>query len=77
MKISIGQKIRQRGNSGYSTDPNLHFHAQDSDVFARIDKNYNSVDVARGLKVEFQSKTVLKDNKPKVILNYSPVKVML
>lgn len=73
-KIKAGDKIGECGNSGYSTDPHLHMHAQSSSVFARVDKNYKRVDVAKGCMVKFASIRVQTDSKAKTLANYSPVK---
>ncbi len=69
-KVKAGNKLAECGNSGYTTDPHLHFHVQDSDVFARVDENYKRVDVAKGKKVYFSKLKVSKNTKE----NYSPVK---
>lgn len=69
-KVVAGEKIALCGNSGYTTDPHLHFHVQDSDVFAKIDKNYKKVNVAKGKKVYFSKLKVGGTIKT----NYSPVK---
>ena len=52
-RVKRGQKIALCGNSGNTSDPHLHFHVQDSDVFAKVDENYKRQDVARGVKVYF------------------------
>jgi hypothetical protein len=69
-KVRAGEKIALCGNSGYTTDPHLHFHVQDTDVFAKVNEKYERVDVARGKKVHFSKIEVAKENKK----NYSPVK---
>jgi hypothetical protein len=69
-KVQVGDKLAECGNSGYTTDPHLHFHVQDSDVFARVDNNYKRVDVAKGKKIYFSKLKVGEGAKE----NYSPVK---
>ncbi|CAN5625598.1 hypothetical protein BH23PAT2_BH23PAT2_02530 [soil metagenome] len=69
-KVKAGDKLAECGNSGHTTDPHLHFHVQDSDVFARVDENYKRVDVAKGKKIYFSRLRVNEDTKE----NYSPVK---
>jgi murein DD-endopeptidase MepM/ murein hydrolase activator NlpD len=62
--VSIGQKIGHCGNSGYSTDPHLHFHVQDSATFARIGKNWKKQNVAKGVKISFTNISVNGSPKP-------------
>jgi hypothetical protein len=69
-KVKAGDKLALCGNSGYTTDPHLHFHVQDSDVFAKADNDYRRIDVAKGKKVYFSKLKVGKNTK----INYSPVK---
>jgi hypothetical protein len=69
-KVKTGDKLAECGNSGYTTDPHLHFHVQDSNIFAKVDDNYRRVDVANGKKIYFSKLRVGKDIKE----NYSPVK---
>ncbi len=69
-KVKAGDKLAECGNSGYTTDPHLHFHVQDSDVFAKLDDNYKRIDVAKGKKVYFDKLKVGKD----IEENYSPIK---
>lgn len=69
-KVKAGQKIAQCGNSGNTTDPHLHFHVQDSAVFARAGEDYGRIDVAKGKKIFFSKITV----NGKVKAHYSPVK---
>lgn len=69
-KVNAGDKIAECGNSGYTTDPHLHFHVQDSDIFAKVDDDYKRVDVAKGKKVYFNRLSVGGDTKE----NYSPIK---
>lgn len=73
-KVKIGQKLGECGNSGYSTDPHLHFHVQNSDVFAKMDKDYKQVNVAKGQKIYFERTKIEKNGKQKIVDNYSPVK---
>lgn len=73
-QINPGQKLGECGNSGYSTDPHLHFHVQNSDVFAKMDKDYKKINVAMGQKVFFERIQIMKNNKPKTVENYSPFK---
>lgn len=73
-KVSIGQKLGECGNSGYSTDPHLHFHIQDSDVFAEMDENYKRVDIAKGQKIFFERIKLMKNGKQTIVENYSPIK---
>jgi murein DD-endopeptidase MepM/ murein hydrolase activator NlpD len=73
-KVKSGHKLGECGNSGYSTDPHLHFHVQNSDVFAKMDKNYKKIDVAKGQKVFFDRVTLLNDENQRVMSGYSPVK---
>ncbi|MFO0920135.1 MAG: M23 family metallopeptidase [Candidatus Saccharimonadales bacterium] len=72
--VKRGQKIAKCGNSGYTTDPHLHFHIQNSDVFAKVNKDYKRIDIAKGQKVFFDKIIVLKDDKKKTKNDYSPVK---
>lgn len=69
-KVRAGDKLAECGNSGYTTDPHLHFHVQDSDVFAKVDESYKRIDVAKGKKVYFTKLKVGKNIKE----GYSPVK---
>lgn len=69
-QVKAGDKLAECGNSGYTTDPHLHFHIQDSDVFAKVDSSYKRVDVAVGKKVYFSKLKIGEDTKE----NYSPVK---
>lgn len=73
-KIKSGEKIGQCGNSGYSSDPHLHYHVQDSDIFAKLDKNYKKIDAAKGKKIVFEKIYLHKDRKRRTFSNYSPVK---
>ncbi|MFO0781614.1 MAG: M23 family metallopeptidase [Candidatus Saccharimonadales bacterium] len=73
-KVDVGQKLATCGNSGYTTDPHLHFHVQDSDVFAKVDKRYNKVNAAQGQKVAFENIRVANDKAERVEKIYSPVK---
>ena len=73
-KVSLGQKLGACGNSGYSTDPHLHFHIQDSDVFAEMDENYKRIDIAKGQKIFFEQIKLMKNGKQTIVENYSPVK---
>lgn len=72
-KVNLGQKLGECGNSGYSTDPHLHFHVQDSSVFAEMDKDYKRVDIAQGQKIFFARLKLIKNGK-QTVENYSPVK---
>lgn len=73
-KVSSSQKLGECGNSGYSTDPHLHFHVQNSDVFAKMDKNYKKIYVAKGQKIYFERIRVMKESKQKIVEDYSPIK---
>jgi murein DD-endopeptidase MepM/ murein hydrolase activator NlpD len=72
--VSLGQKLAACGNSGYTTDPHLHFHVQNSDVFAQMDADYQQHDVARGQKVVFDRLILKKPKDDTLKKNYSPVK---
>jgi murein DD-endopeptidase MepM/ murein hydrolase activator NlpD len=67
--VKSGDVIARCGNSGYTTDPHLHFHVQDSSIFAKVDKRYNLIEIAKAKKVYF---TKLKVNN-KLVDNYSPI----
>ncbi len=73
-KVDSGQSIGQCGNSGYSTDPHLHFHVQNSDTFAKMDENYDRIDIAKGQKVIFGQVVRMSEAKQEIIKNYSPLK---
>lgn len=73
-KVIAGQKLGVCGNSGYSTDPHLHFHVQNSDIFARVDKNYKRIDIAKGQKVYFKQIKIIEGDKEKIKHRYSPIK---
>jgi len=68
--VISGEKLALCGNSGNTTDPHLHFHVQDSDIFAKVNTDNEIVDVAKGKKVYFSRIIVSKTRKS----NYSPVK---
>ena len=68
--VKSGDVIARCGNSGYTTDPHLHFHVQDSSIFAKVDKRYNLIEIAKAKKVYF---TKLKVNN-KLVDNYSPIR---
>lgn len=69
-QLSESQKVGECGNSGYSSDPHLHFHVQDSPIFAMFNKDYKLTNVAGGVSVTF--KNLLVNGKPKN--EHSPVK---
>lgn len=69
-KVKSGDKLAECGNSGYTTDPHLHFHVQGSDVFAKVDENYKRIDIAKGKKVYFAKLKIGEETRE----NYSPVK---
>lgn len=73
-KVKVSQKIAECGNSGYTTEPHLHFQIQNSDVFAKVDKNYKRIDIAKGQKVFFKQVFALKDDEQETKSNYSPIK---
>ena len=68
--VKSGDVIARCGNSGYTTDPHLHFHVQDSSIFAKVDYEYNLIEIAKAKKVYF---TKLKVNN-KLVDNYSPIR---
>ena len=68
--VKSGDVLAHCGNSGYTTDPHLHFHVQDSSIFAKVDKRYNLIEIAKAKKVYF---TKLKVNN-KLVDNYSPIR---
>ncbi len=72
--VRMGQKIAECGNSGNTTDPHLHFHAQDSPIFSTIGKDHRRTDVAKGIKVHFTNVTVKNDSGVSKHEAYSPVK---
>lgn len=72
--VKQGDKLGQCGNSGYSTDPHLHFHVQSSDVFAKVDKNYDKVNIAKGQKITFRKLKRIRDSKHEVLTDYFPIK---
>lgn len=69
-KVKKGQTVALCGNSGNTTDPHLHFHVQDSDIFARVDESFSWHDVAKGVKVYFSHIRVNGE----IQTNHSPVK---
>ena len=71
-EVKTGQKIGACGNSGYTTDPHLHYHVQDSATFARIGKNWDKQNVAKGVKVAFSNILVNDSNLPLSL--HSPIK---
>jgi murein DD-endopeptidase MepM/ murein hydrolase activator NlpD len=72
-RVATGQKIGECGNSGYSSDPHLHYYLQSSDVFACL-QNFEKVNVAMAVKAHF-SDVNSRQNGKKVRRNlYSPVK---
>ena len=68
--VEAGQKIGLCGNSGNSSEPHLHYHLQDSFIFARFDKAYQRQEIAKGIKVTFDN--VLVNGIAKK--SYSPVR---
>ncbi len=72
--MKSGQKLAECGNSGYSTDPHLHFQIQSSSTFAKVDKNYNKIDIAMGKKVKFNEIALKNVSDVKKCINYSPIK---
>lgn len=79
-KVTPGQKVKQGeeiaacGNSGYTTDPHIHFHVQDSLEFAKADTSYNRVDIAKGQKVYFKKVDLIINGSIETKINYSPIK---
>lgn len=69
-RVQGGQKIGVCGNSGNSSEPHLHFHIQDSFVYARLNQKYEKENVAAGVKIAFKKLKVNRELKE----NYSPVK---
>lgn len=69
-RVKAGQKIGLCGNSGNSSEPHVHFHVQDSFIFARYNDKAERVSVAKGIKVCFKN---LKVN-GEVKMDYSPVR---
>ena len=78
--VKAGQKIRQGdklglcGNSGNSAAAHIHFHVQDSDIFARYNDKYERINVAKGKKISFKKIKVSNNGKQKLLENYSPIK---
>lgn len=72
--VRAGEMLAKCGNSGYSTDPHLHYHVQDSAIFAEIDTDYKRIDIAKGKKIRFEQIEVINRSKNKTLKNYSPVK---
>jgi hypothetical protein len=72
-KVLAGQKLGECGNSGNSTEPHLHFHAQDNSVLTILTKDYERKPFAKGVKAYFD---VVIENKSerKRKLHYSPIK---
>lgn len=72
--VTTGQLLAKCGNSGYTTDPHIHYHVQDSATFAKIDSKYNEQAIAIGKKICFKRLTVIKNDTQETVENYSPVK---
>ena len=72
--LSVGQKISECGNSGHSTDPYLHYQLQNSDIFARVNKGYKKLNVAKGIKVTFSNVIVERAGKLTRYSKHSPIK---
>jgi murein DD-endopeptidase MepM/ murein hydrolase activator NlpD len=68
--VKSGDVIARCGNSGYTTDPHLHFHVQDSSIFAKVDKRYNLIEIAKAKKVYF---TKLKVNNTYTLTQTAPL----
>lgn len=73
-KIKQGDKLGLCGNSGNSSDPHIHFHVQDSDIFAKFNDTYERINVAKGKKISFEKINVSKNGKQKLLKQYSPIK---
>ncbi len=63
-KITQGQIIARCGNSGNSSEPHLHFHLQNTDVFQN----------GTGIKIFFDHLTKLSKKGVQNLTNYSPIR---
>lgn len=74
-EVKAGQKLGECGNSGYSTQPHLHLHVQDSDISGRHEgEELEYRAVAKGVKCYFERITVERDGKKEIQKKYSPVR---
>lgn len=73
-QVKTGQKLSECGNSGNTSQPHLHYHLQNSDIFARFGKEYKREEVAKGLKAYFSNIEVQVNKNTEVKFLHSPVK---
>lgn len=73
-RVKAEQKLGLCGNSGNSSEPHLHYHLQDSFIFARYNDNYDRIEIAKGIKASFSDLELVQGDKTSVKKAYSPIK---
>lgn len=73
-RITAGQKLGECGNSGNSSEPHLHFHLQNSDVFHQFNGQFELEAAVHAIKCYFSDITVQRDGDTRHEKLYSPVK---
>lgn len=62
--VTVGQLLGSCGNSGYSSEPHIHYHVQDSEVYSKVTPELTVAAHAKGIKILFES-VMLYGKKPR------------